>query len=72
MKRDNFVTVYTGRAFNANVVLARLKDSGIQSAVKIDNSVSSYIMLSKEDEIIVHKKEAEAALKILNENPETE
>lgn len=72
MTTENYVTIYTGPAFNASVILALLKDNGIQSAVKIDNSVSSYIMLSKEDEILVHEKEAEAALKILNENQEKE
>ena len=72
MNRENYITVFKGPAFSANMILGLLKDSGIQSAVKIDNSVSSYIMLSKEDEIVVHEKEAEQALKILNDNSETE
>lgn len=72
MKKDNFVLVYKGAALSANIAFTLLKDSGIQSAVKIDNSVSSYKMLSTEDEVYVHEKEADEALLILKDNLTTE
>lgn len=69
MNSEHYVLVYKGPTFDANLILALLKDSGVTSAVKIDNSVSSYTMLSTEDEVYVHEKEADQAYEVLKENP---
>lgn len=63
----NFEMVFKGNAMSADLVVAKLKDEGIESVVKISNTDALFKTSEDVDRVYVHIKELDHATKVLKD-----